>query len=374
MTIAALVDLGVPLAVVAEATQSLKISGFELALTSVSVSSIGASHFNVKLVGGGGERHYHQIRQLIADSALGAGAKELAQRIFRILAEAEAAVHRIDVEQVHFHEVGALDAIVDIVGAAACFDFLGADVWVTPLPLGRGFVDCRHGTIPLPAPATLGCLRGFPTVDAGIPAELVTPTGAAIVAGVARPTSGWLPSRPARAGWGAGSRALPDRPNLLRVVLAEPDANFGAEVIDLLEANVDDLSGEIAGHALGALLSAGALDAWVVPITMKKGRPGWTISALAPPANVAAVCRRMLEETSTIGVRRRSVSRVERPRREIEVSTRYGVARVKVSEGEYGPAQVKPEFADCQRLAEAHGVPVREVAAAILVAARAALG
>ncbi|MCA9639836.1 MAG: nickel pincer cofactor biosynthesis protein LarC, partial [Myxococcales bacterium] len=341
MTIAALVDLGVPFAVVREAVATLSLSGFELELASVPAGAIGATHFDVKLEAGGRERSYAEIAKLIADSGLRESVKSLAQRIFRILAESEAAVHRIPVESVHFHEVGALDAIVDIVGAAACFDYLGAKVLVTPLPLGRGFVECRHGRIPLPAPATLGCLKGFLTVDSGLEAELVTPTGAAIVAGVAESTGVWPTGKPLAHGWGAGTRKLPDRPNALRAILIAPDGS--TDDIELLEANVDDLTGELAGHALAAVLESGAVDAWIVPVTMKKGRPGWVISALAPLGTADDVARCVLRETSSIGVRRRRVARVVRPRREIHVETPWGDVRVKVSEGDFGPAQIKPE-------------------------------
>lgn len=372
MTIAALVDLGVPFQVVRDAVAALSLGGFELSLESVAAGAIGATRFDVKLQAGGRERSYSEIAKLIAESALSESIKARAQRIFRILAEAEAAVHRIPIESVHFHEVGALDAIVDIVGAAACVDYLGASVLVTPLPLGRGFVECRHGRIPLPAPATLGCLKGFATLDSGLEAELVTPTGAAIVAGVAESTSIWPSGKPLAHGWGAGSRELPDRPNALRAILIEP--RDSTDELELLEANVDDLTGELAGHALSAVLDAGAVDAWIVPITMKKGRPGWVISALAPLGSADAVARCVLRETSSIGVRRRRVARVVRPRREIQVETPWGAVRVKISEGDFGPPQIKPEFADCQRLAQASDQPVREVLRVALARAQESLG
>ena len=294
---------------------------------------------------------------------------ELARRIFRRLALAEARVHRVPVETVHFHEVGAVDAIVDVVGAAACFTHLGAEVVCTPLPLGRGTVTCRHGVLPLPAPATLECLAGVPTVDAGVDVELVTPTGAAIAATVARRYERWPSFVPERIGWGAGTRELPDRPNALRVVLGAPfsatrDPASGGHV--LIECNVDDMTGELAAHALSALLAAGARDAWAVPVTMKKGRPGLTLAALAERGSETRIAEVMLRETSTIGVRYADLERIERPRRLIEVATRYGTVPVKVSEGPYGPPQLKPEFDVCAKLAADAGVPVREVIAEAL--------
>ncbi len=293
--------------------------------------------------------------------------QSLALAIFTRLAEAEARVHRVAVEQVHFHEVGAIDAIVDIVGAAACFVHLGAEVVASPLPLGRGSVECRHGVLPLPAPATVECLRGVPTYDAGIESELVTPTGAAIVSTVALRFERWPEFAPERIGWGAGTRKLPDRANALRVVLggvtprgSEADGHV------VLECNVDDMTGELAAHALQALLTAGARDAWATPITMKKGRPGLTLSALAPRGAEARLAEVLLRETSSIGVRWREAMRIERPRRMIEVTTRFGKVPVKISEVPYGPPQVKPEFDVCARLASEAQVPVREVIAAAL--------
>ncbi|HOU94817.1 MAG TPA: LarC family nickel insertion protein, partial [Polyangiaceae bacterium] len=216
---------------------------------------------------------------------------------------------------------------------------------------------------------------GVPAYGADVQAELVTPTGAAIVATVASEFTRWPALTPERVGWGAGARELPDRPNVLRVVLgaaAEPIAPGATHVV--LEANVDDLTGELAAHAIERLMRAGALDAWASPITMKKGRPAFTLAALAPRELGDAVASILLRETSTLGVRRTEVSRRERPRRTIEVETAFGALPVKVSEGPFGPPTLKPEFDACATAAERHGVPAREVIAAALAAARAALG
>jgi uncharacterized protein (TIGR00299 family) protein len=270
---------------------------------------------------------------------------------------------------VHFHEVGAVDAIVDIVGAAAALDHLGADVVVSPLPMGRGFVKAQHGVLPLPAPATVTCLAGAPTYEVALDAELVTPTGAAIVAASASGFARWPSFAPERVGYGGGTRDLPDRPNLLRLVLGTPTPTSTEETSHLvLEANVDDMTGELAGHAITRLIDAGALDAWATPTTMKKGRPGLVIAALCHRSQADAVARAMLGETTTIGLRRRPVDRIERPRRTIELQTPYGVVPVKVSEGPYGPAQAKPEFDRCAELARAQNVPVRVVIQAALSA------
>jgi len=371
MTIASLVDLGVPFQVVQENVALLGLSGFELELKQARGGAIGGSKFDVIVADAQPDRRYRAIDDLLAASSLALGVKTLARRIFLRLAEAEAEVHRSTLDSVAFHEVGAVDAIVDIVGAAACFDFLGADVVSVPLPMGRGSVHCQHGVLPLPAPATVACLKGVPTVDAGIEAELVTPTGAAIVASVARAFQAWPRFAPERIGWGFGTRVLPDRLNALRVILGagvpreEPTLDATHVV---LEANIDDMTGELAAHALQNLLASGALDAWATPIVMKKGRPALTLSLICERGAERRLAEALLRETNSIGVRHTAVSRTERPRRVVEVSTDFGVIPLKVSEGPYGPPRVKPEFDACAAAAAAAGVPVGVVISAALAA------
>jgi uncharacterized protein (TIGR00299 family) protein len=376
MTIAALVDLGVPFRVVRDAVACLPLAGYRLELLRSRAGAIGATHFVVHVAPSDEERTYASIDAMLCESALDGAVKVLARRIFRRLAEAEAEVHRTAVADVHFHEVGALDAIVDIVGAAACITHLGAHVVSAPLPMGRGFVHSRHGVLPLPPPATVACLKGVPTYDAGIDVELVTPTGAAIAATVAQSFERWPRFAPLRVGWGRGTLELADRPNALRVVLGDPAYEQNSEELArhiVIEANVDDMTGELAGHALEALLQAGALDAWATPVTMKKGRPGLLVAAVARREQASAVAEALLRETTSIGVRHYAVDRTERPRRVIEVDTRYGTLPVKVSEGPYGPPQMKPEFSACAEAARRAGVPVREVVGEALRAARAKL-
>ena len=375
MMIAAFLDLGVPLHVVDDAIQALPIAGFHLHRGSVRRSGIVATSFDVHVEAHQPERTFAAIDAMLSAATLDPAVQRLARRIFRRLAEAESAVHRMPLADVHFHEVGAVDAIVDIVGAAACVTYLGAEVVVSPLPMGRGFVTARHGILPLPAPATVECLRGAPTYAVDVNFEFVTPTGAAIVAGIASRFERWPTFTPERVGYGGGHKELAEWPNLLRFVLgagpgATTDAGSGASAAThmVLEANVDDLTGEVAAYAIETLLSVGALDAWAVPITMKKGRPGLTICALAPQSRVNVVAEAMLRETTTIGVRRVPVDRTERPRRTVSVTTAFGPIRVKISEGPFGPSQVKPEFDDCATAARTHGVPVREVIAAALAA------
>jgi uncharacterized protein (TIGR00299 family) protein len=376
MTVAALVDLGVPLEAIEVSIAALGVAGIHVRVEPAHTGVIGGVRFAVEARGQHPERSYAQIEQLLSGADLDDATRTRAQAIFRRLAEAEAFVHRTPVEAVSFHEVGAVDAIADVVGAAAALAYLGADVISAPLPLGHGSVQCRHGVLPLPAPATVACLKGVPTYSAGIEAELVTPTGAAIVASQALRFERWPRLTPLAIGWGAGTKRLPDRLNALRVVLGEPASEL-AEAGDthcVLEANVDDMTGELAGHALGKLLEAGALDAWATPISMKKGRPGFLLSALCPSALRDAIGTVLLRETSSIGLRCHGVSRVERPRELVEVETAFGKIPVKVSRGPYGPAQLKPEFDACARAAQAHSVPVRTVIGAALAAATTLAG
>jgi hypothetical protein len=374
MTIAALLDLGVPFDVVKGALAAVDLSGVAFDSEPCSAGAIGATRFRVRETEPQPARDYVTIARLLQDSALDEPVRVLAARIFRRLAEAEAEVHRIGVDRVQFHEVGAADAIVDIVGAAACLCYLDARVVASPLPMGHGTVTCQHGQLPLPAPATVQCLRGVPTYDAGIEGELVTPTGAAIIATVAEEYVRWPALVPERVGWGAGTRQLPDRPNALRVVLGKPSISQGSpETHMLVEANVDDMTGELAGHALATLLQQGALDAWGTPIIMKKGRPGLVVSALARMHDAGRVADALLRETSSIGVRFTPVSRRELERKLIEVETPFGAIPVKVSGSAATGRKLKPEFEACAAAARVHDVPVRVVVESALAQASVSL-
>jgi len=283
MTLAALLDLGVPIDVIRRALGTLPIDGYELELGHAHHHGITATTVRVLVHDDPTEeRPFSSIAAMLDAAALTPEAKRLAQAVFHRLAEAEAAVHGTTIGEVTFHEVGAIDSIVDIVGSAAAIAYLGAEVLASPVPLGRGFVKARHGTLPLPAPATVHCLQGVPTYGVGVEAELVTPTGAALLAALTTRFESWPTFVPEHIGYGAGSRTLPDRPNVLRVVLGHPTQDLEPAGYEVLEANVDDLTDELAGHAIAALLEAGAADAWACPIVGKKGRPALTLAALAP--------------------------------------------------------------------------------------------
>jgi len=373
MIIAALVDLGVPQSVITDALEKVPVTGFHVHFGTRVRMGIVATSFDVHVGGGQPTRTYGSIRAMLDAAPLDAGIKERAHRTFRKLAEAEAKVHRSPLDEVHFHEVGAVDAIADVVGSAAALDYVGAELVVSPLPMGKGFVKAAHGVLPLPPPAVVECLAGIQTYDAGMDFEFVTPTGAAIVGAHAASCSRWPSMSPERVGWGAGTADLKDRANVLRAILGASATHVavgdGASTHVVLEANVDDATGEMAASWIDALMGAGALDAWATPIVMKKGRPALTMSALAAIDQADAVAHAMLRETTTLGVRRTPVTRAERPRRMVTVETAYGAIPVKVAEGPFGPPQMKPEFDACLQAARAHGVPVREVLQAAMTAA-----
>lgn len=359
MLVAALLDLGVPLAPIEEAIGALDLDAPILEHDYVMRSSIRARRFGVGAPAADRDRTHREVQALL--EPLPGALRERASEAFALLAAAEAEVHGVDVDEVHFHEVGAVDSIVDVVAAAAALDHLGAEVSCSPLPLGRGTTRARHGVLPLPAPATLLCLRGVPTYDGGVDAELVTPTGACLVRSFASRFERWPAMRPRAVGWGAGARELPDRPNVLRVVLGDPVQTLRRRPLVLLETNVDDATPERLAHALERVREAGARDAWTTPITMKKGRAAQKLSVLVDEAGAEAMAQELLRRTPTLGLRAHPVDRFERPRRIVEVQTRYGPIPVKVAEGDGLPARSKPEHDACAAAARAHDVSIDEV-------------
>lgn len=315
-------------------------------------------------------RHYREIRALLV-AALTGDVLARALDMFDRIAVVEAKVHGVPVEEVAFHEVGAVDSIVDIVGTAAGLAWLRpVRVVSRPVALGGGMVHTAHGLLPVPAPATLELLHGIP-VEAGGELELTTPTGAAVVAATATEFGPLPPLTVLAVGWGAGTRQLPDRPNLLRLVIGNSHAAASDEVA-LLEANLDDMNPELAEPLTEALFAAGALDVWFTPIVMKKGRPALTVAVLAALPQKAAVTAALLAESTTLGVRHQTLTRTVLPRRFVEVDTEWGKIPVKVAgEGGRGPEgawNAAPEFAACAAAAKAHGVPVKWVYSAAIAA------
>ena len=304
--------------------------------------------------------HYADIVGAIEGGRLPEAVVRHARAAFDALADAEAAVHGVPRERVHFHEVGAVDGIVDIVGAAWGVWRLGVEVIRTaPPPISRGFVKCAHGRMPLPAPATLELLRGFEITPCAVERELVTPTGAALLNAWAD-GSGPFPEMVVEGvGWGAGDLSLEDRPNLLRLVLGRSEAADSA--VEQIETNLDDLNPELTGHLLERLFEAGAKDAWFTPVQMKKQRPGVVVGALAERSRIAAVCEVLLRESSAIGLRHFPVTREKLDRRTVRVATPWGEVPVKLAHRGPEVLNAAPEYEACAALARGAGVPLKLV-------------
>ncbi|MBK5274002.1 MAG: nickel pincer cofactor biosynthesis protein LarC [Desulfuromonadales bacterium] len=358
MTVGALLDLGVPLEHLATELSKLALPEGSYALSThpTERQHVAALKFGVAVHDHHTHRHYAGIDAMIAASGLSTVVKETARRIFRRLAEAEALVHGVPVEEVHFHEVGAIDSIVDIVGTAICLEYLGVGaVYTSALPLGSGFVETAHGRLPVPAPATAELLRGLATHGNCGEGERVTPTGAAIVAALAVPST----ARPAmtitRVGSGAGSRDFGDCPNILRAFLGTIRAEGTEEVVEA-SCNLDDVTPEIIGYVQERLLESGALDVWLVQVQMKKGRPGTLLSFLCAPSDLERLAALMMAETGTLGVRHTLLQRIVQERRIEERDTEFGPVRFKIS----GCGE-KPEYEDCRRIARERGIPCRDV-------------
>ena len=303
---------------------------------------------------------------MIDGSRLSARQKDIARRIFRRLAEVEAKVHGTTVEKVHFHEVGAVDSIADIVGAAVGWDLLGAErLIVSPIPTGSGRMTIAHGECNIPAPATAELLRGVPLAACDIQAELTTPTGAAIVATLAE-GFGPLPAMTIeRIGYGAGQRELPQQANILRLLVGEAaEAPVSGDTVWVLETNLDDISGEVIGHCIAQLWDAGALDVYTTAIQMKKNRPGVKLSVLCRAEKIAALEAIVFRETGTLGIRRWPAARHMLPREILQVATAWGSIEGKLGRLDDGSVHFAPEYESCRRIAAEHRLPLREVYAA----------
>ena len=362
MLLGALLDVGVPLEEMRAELAKLPLSGYSLEARRVTKGGLAASQAMVSVQEAQAPRTLADVTGLIDKSSLPATDRERGTAVFRGLAEAEAAVHGETVETVHLHDVGAVDAMVDVMGTIAGLRLLGVEeLYCSPLPSGAGWAQGPHGALPLPAPATLELLAraGAPLrparEDEG---ELVTPTGAAIVAALARFQRPEMILQ--RIGYGAGSRDLPDRPNVLRLWLGEGVAAATRPMV-LIETNIDDMTGEMLGYVLEKLLDQGAADAWLTPVQMKKNRPGVVLSVICGEPEEEGLASFILRETSTLGVRVRPVHRWEAEREVVEFESSLGPAAVKVKRLPGEPPRVAPEYEACKRLAEASGLPLAEV-------------
>jgi len=406
MFLGALIDAGVPARVFEEAVVGLNI-GARLAISKVDRSGITATKVDVLVDGevsagnalhdhrhthdhghthdhhdahdythghsqknGHEDKHVHgrglvEIRKIIQSSRIPAQAKMTAIAIFQALGAAESKIHSVPAESIHFHEVGAVDALVDIVSAAVGADHLAVDEWVcSPLNVGGGAIHCAHGTFPVPAPATLELLKDAPVFSSGPQKELVTPTGAAIVKTLVKRFSPFPPMKVRATGYGAGTSDFPAHANVVRLTLGDSQVDFTRaqqDTVTVLEANIDDLNPQIFGYVIDHLLADGALDAFGMPVQMKKGRPGMLLTVLAHPEDADRLTQILFTETTTLGVRRRDEQRQILDRRFEVVHTRWGDVRIKIASLDGTIRNCAPEFEDCKQLAAKHRIPLKRV-------------
>lgn len=359
MTLGAFVDAGVPPEFLADTIKSQLIPDFDLTVTRVSKMGIGAQKVDV-IVKSAAERDYDAIRRLIAGSSLADAVKRTSLAIFEKLAAAESKIHGCPKHHVHFHEVGGVDAIVDIVGAALCVDYLKIDaVHASRIPLGNGFVRCAHGLLPVPAPATAEMLKDVPVYGTDVSGELVTPTGAAIITTLAAGFGPMPGMRVSQTGWGAGSRDYAHAPNLLRVFLGESE--HLSDSVAVLETTIDDMNPEIFGYVMERLFEDGALDVCLMPVFMKKNRPGTLVQVLCPHHLKETLISRILTETTTLGVRVSEAQRRILKREFVRLTTEFGAVDAKKITSPDGRARIVPEYEVCRRIARDRGIPIRTV-------------
>ena len=369
MTLGALIDLGVPAEWLQKKLTELPLEGFDLDVRKVHRNGIAANRVEVVCREDAVERSYADIVALLEKASMSDSARASSLKIFRRLAEAEAGIHGCDVAEVHFHEVGATDAIVDIVGAVLGLEHLGVtETMASRLSVGTGFVDCRHGRLPVPAPATLALLGEVPVVGTGIEAELVTPTGAAIITGMAREFGPQPAMRIHRVGYGAGRRELEPGPNLLRIVLGSGKADeavlpdgMAQDRVWVLETAIDDMSAELIGFCVERLFEDGALDVALIPMYMKKHRPATLIQVICREERKEALLHRLLTDTTTLGIRHHQTDRRVLAREEKTVSTSFGKIAVKQIRLPGGRFRLAPEYEVCRKIALEKKLPLREI-------------
>ncbi|HEV2417722.1 MAG TPA: nickel pincer cofactor biosynthesis protein LarC [Terriglobia bacterium] len=370
MLLAAMLDAGLPEAALLAELGKMTLGPYEFKSSQVMRSSLAGRHIEFVIPEKQPHRHLHHIEKMLNESALSESVKRNALAVFKHLAEAEGKLHAKPPGSVHFHEVGAVDAVLDIAGACAGLELLAIDeLYCSPLNVGGGHVQAAHGTLPIPAPATAELLKGLPVYSTGVEGELVTPTGAAIVRTLAKGFGPMPAMKVAAIGYGAGTRDFPGRPNIARLFVGEKSEGAatkaaGGEVISVIQANVDDMNPQLFGYMMEKALAAGALDVTCAAIQMKKNRPGLEITVLCSPNRVDTLARILFQETTTLGVRIHEARRITLEREAVSVETAYGLVRMKVARSEGRIVNNAPEYDDCRRIAEEKSVPLKEVMAA----------
>ncbi len=360
MFVAALLDLGLPLNKLRAELRKIPTLKFELKAAKKYVHSIRAAQFHVICAKNEAPRSWKEIRDLIKRSKLATAIKTTGLDIFTRLAEAEAKIHGIAVDKVHFHEVGATDSIVDIMAAAIGTQELGVNAFhFSRIPLGRGITRSRHGPLPVPGPATVELLKGLPVFGVEIDAETVTPTGAALVRALGQ-TFGAQPAMTInQVGYGTGQKDFPTRPNLFRLIVGDADAGWSQERMLVIETNIDDMNPQFYDHVMERLFAAGARDVFLAPIQMKKNRPGTLLRVIAEPGDREKLAKIIFYETSTIGIRYYPIGRIILRRKSKKIQTRYGEVTIKIVEQPDGRKRMMPEYDDMKRLAATKKVPIK---------------
>ncbi len=362
MILGSLIAAGAPLAEIDKRLRGLPLDGFTLREAKVERHGFEALQLQVETQDTKKHRHYPEIVRMLEGGHLPERVFRRASATFELLGHAEAAAHGVPIEKVHFHEVGAIDAIVDIVGTAWALEILDVErCYASAIPQGRGFVRAAHGVLPVPAPATMRILEGVPIRMTEIEAELTTPTGAALLKSLCDTIGEPVGIRPRRVGVATGTRELAERPNVIRAILGDPLVGEGAGSVEVLETTIDDMNPQLYGHLTDSLFESGAAEVFLTPVQMKKGRPGVLVTALCDPRRSEAVLARLFAESSTIGVRIRREGRAELRRTISEVETPLGLVRVKTAILPNGEERRVPEYDDLRRLAKEHGRPLIEI-------------
>jgi uncharacterized protein (TIGR00299 family) protein len=358
MLVGALADAGADRAAISQALNSFAI-GASIEWDRVQRRGVSATKFRVGVSEPPKHRHLSGILKMIHASDLPASAKLKAEQVFRVLGQAEATVHGVDIEKVHFHEVGAVDSICDIVGICLALDMLGIErIYCSPINVGSGTVNTEHGILPVPAPATAKLLEGKPIYSRGPALELTTPTGAAVVAALATEFGAMPPMRIGSIGYGAGDHDFKEHANVVRVMIGEASGAVEATTVTVIEANIDDASPQVIAYAMERMLEAGALDALIIPVQMKKGRPGVLIQVIADHGKREELVAILFRETTTLGIRFYTAERRVQPREWMEVDTPHGIVRVKTGDDGFAP-----EYEDARKIASASGLPLKQILA-----------
>jgi uncharacterized protein (TIGR00299 family) protein len=360
MFVAALLDLGLPLGKLKSELKKIPTLKFELKASKKLVHSIRATQFHVICPANDAPRSWQQIRELIERSKLAAEVKDTGLGIFTKLAQAEAKIHGVAVDKVHFHEVGATDSIVDIIASAIGIRELGIDtLQFSRIPLGHGVTRSQHGPLPVPGPATLELLKGLPVIGVDVEGETVTPTGAAIIRALGEDFGAQPSMTIEKIGYGTGEKEFPNRPNLFRLVIGESGSSLKHEDMLVMETNIDDMNPQYFDHVMDRLFAAGARDAFLAPVQMKKNRPATLLTVICDPARREQLAAIILQETTSIGVRYYPVNRLILKRESKKIATRFGAVKVKIVEQPDGTRRAAPEYDDLKRIAAAKNLPLK---------------